>query len=48
VNEDVVHPIEHARQMRREAAEYLRGALPSVPDTLVELGTGQGQFAERL
>jgi purine-nucleoside phosphorylase len=48
LNEDAVHPIEHARQMRREAAEFLRGALPSVPNTLVELGTGQGQFAERL
>lgn len=48
MNNDADNKIEYARKLRRAAAEYLRAALPSVPDTMVELGTGQGQFADRL
>lgn len=47
-NEEREAIIERARQERKEAAAYLESALPSFPRTVVELGTGQGQFAERL
>lgn len=36
------------RQRRREAAAFLRDALPAIPRIVVELGTGQGAFADRL
>lgn len=37
-----------ARTRRIEAASYLRSVLPSIPPIMVELGTGQGQFADKL
>jgi purine-nucleoside phosphorylase len=40
--------LEHARRQRREAAAYLGTVLPSIPPLAVVLGTGQGQFADRL
>lgn len=40
--------ITEARQRRRESAAFLREALPSIPSIVVELGTGQGAFADRL
>ena len=40
--------IEHARVLRREAAAYLRQRLPSIPRVVVELGTGQNDFADTL
>jgi len=40
--------IDRARAMRREAAAYLRTRLPSIPRVVVELGTGQNDFADTL
>lgn len=37
-----------ARVQRREAAVFLGTALPSIPTVVVELGTGQGSFADQL
>jgi purine-nucleoside phosphorylase len=40
--------IERARVLREEAAAFLRGQLPSIPRVVVQLGTGQGGFADLL
>jgi purine-nucleoside phosphorylase len=40
--------LDEQRERRVEAAAFLRDALPFIPETLVELGTGQGGFAARM
>jgi len=45
---DQLQAIELARQQRQEAAAFLRKRLPSIPAVVVELGTGQNEFANSL
>lgn len=40
--------IDEHRARRAEAAAFLRGALPFIPNTVLELGTGQGAFVSRV
>ena len=46
--ESLMNQIERARKQRRQAADFLRKELPTIPGVVVELGTGQGGFVERV
>lgn len=48
---DFSNPKEYLEEQRKkiqETASYLRDRLPSIPKAVVELGTGQGDFADKI
>jgi purine-nucleoside phosphorylase len=40
--------LQQQKAMRKEAADFLKGRLPSIPQLVVELGTGQNGFAQHI
>ena len=48
ISKEAEQAIAVQRAMRHEAADYLKAHLPFLPQVVVQLGTGQGSFAERL